>query len=299
MVVQQEQREGSAHEQLRSLTPSAFVAELAALAESVHVIDAHQHVGSWRSFSSLLSTPSEGMTAETEARLREVASLRFAVNEVCLMPSVHHDGSAAEVRKANDDVLKQLSLSKLVTIGMFTLPLGNAEAAVAELQRCLGLGLRALTLHPRFAGKVLDHPVMWPILEALRGKGIPVFMHCLAESTLEALWRLERLAEAFPEIVFVAADALSSPSAAQWAIHVGRHRPNILFDTAVLCPLPTIIQTLCEQLGSNRLVYGSDLYVDPPIYFFPAALYEILATPVSLDDKRLILGGNIKRLFAG
>ena len=272
-----------------------FMSQLADQLDQLEVVDAHTHVGSWRAFSSYLDDH-PGLTVKEETALRAEYLDRFGADQVFLLPSVHHSGGLGDVRIANDAVLRQRDASPRVAAGFFGVGLDDINESLTEMERCIDAGLVGLTLHHRFAGKVIDHPIMWPVLEALREAGLPALIHCLAESTLEALWRLERLAADFPEVTFVALGALSSPSSIQWAIHVGRFHPNIWFDTAVLLPVGTMLESFCEEVGADRLIYGSDLYVDPPTYRFPFALFEILASDIGPEDKQAILGGNARRL---
>jgi predicted TIM-barrel fold metal-dependent hydrolase len=201
------------------------------------------------------------------------------------------------VRAANDEVVRLVAASDVLRAGIATVPLLNPDESIAELERAFASGLQGLTLHHRFAGKPLDTPIMWPILESLP-PGTPVFVHCLYESAFEATWRLERLARDFPGLTFVALMGMMSPTGAQWAVHTAEHYPNILFEVGSMTASGGLwVSAICERLGADRIVYGSDLYVDPPSYFFPGVLYELLALPLPLGDKRAILGGNAMRLL--
>lgn len=268
-------------------------------ARKFEVFDVHHHVGSWRSFAGGSESLAATMDALDEARLRETVMASLRIDKAYLLPSVHHDGSPEATRLANDAVREQLASSRFIAGGGLSLPIPDVDACLAELDRALSAGLWGIMFHHRFAGKVIDHGSMWPILEQASRLDVPVLVHCLAESTLEALWRLERLAEEFPDVAFLALDALSSPSNAQWSVQIARRRPNIWFDTAVMCPVPSLIGPFTEAVGPDRLVYGSDLYVDPPTYYFPGSLFEILAAPVDDATKRAILAGNARRLLFG
>ena len=70
--------------------------------------------------------------------------------------------------------------------------------SLAELERIKHeLKLEGVVWHSRFQGVALDHQLMRPLLRKVRElKLVPVF-HTNAESNLEAVWRLERLALEF------------------------------------------------------------------------------------------------------
>jgi predicted TIM-barrel fold metal-dependent hydrolase len=58
------------------------------------------------------------------------------------------------------------------------------------------------------------------------------------------------------------------------------------------------IEDFVRRHGSERLIFGTDLYVSPPTYHYPHVLHEILEAPtLSHADKQNILCDNAERLF--
>src|SRR5690606_13723689 len=139
--------------------------------------------------------------------------------------------------------------------------------------------LRGVVWHHRLQGTFIDHPAMHPLLKRMQELGLPAFVHTIAESGMEAFWRLEEIAAAFPDLPFVALDAFSGPGQSHWALSVARRRPNILLETGALISVGHTLDRCIGELGDERIIFGSDFYAHPPTYFHPAALYEILAAP--------------------
>jgi len=62
-------------------------------------------------------------------------------------------------------------------IGSFCLPLGNVDAAIAELERALSLGLRVANLPAQHRGEYLGNPRFEPLWAAIEDRGVIAFIH--------------------------------------------------------------------------------------------------------------------------
>jgi predicted TIM-barrel fold metal-dependent hydrolase len=142
----------------------------------------------------------------------------------------------------------------------------------------------------------VDHQLMRPLLKKVSELGLVPLIHTNAESNLEAVWRLERLALEFPEITFVSMDALTTNTNSQLALDVAKRTSNILFDTAHVRSSGYVRQFV-EAVGSHRLAFGSLFYSYPASYEHCATLDEIKAAQISDQDKANILSLNARRLF--
>lgn len=126
--------------------------------------------------------------------------------------------------------------------------------------------------------------------------GLVPLIHTNAESNLEAVWRLERLAVEFPQLTFVSLDALTTNTNSQLVLDIAKRTKNILFDTAHVRGAGYIKQFV-EAAGSERLLFGSLFYSHPASYEHCASLEEIKEAKISDEDKANILARNTKRLF--
>jgi hypothetical protein len=175
-------------------------------------------------------------------------------------------------------------------------PLHGARS-LGELERMKReLRLEGVVWHNRFQGVAIDHQLMRPLLKKVSELGLVPLVHTNAESNMEAVWRLERLAREFPELTFVSMDALTTNVNSQLVLDIARRTPNILFDTAHVRGA-AYIRTFVETVGSQRLVFGSLFYSHPASYEHCATIEEVTGAKISDQDMANILSRNAKRLF--
>lgn len=173
----------------------------------------------------------------------------------------------------------------------------HGSRSLGELERIKHeLKLQGVVWHHRFQGLAVDHALMRPLLKKIGELGLVPLIHTNAESNLEAVWRLERLALEFPELTFVSLDALTTNANSQLVLDIAKRTQNILFDTAH-CKGAGYIKNFVEAAGSQRLLFGSLFYSHPASYEHCHTLAEIQAAKISEQDKANILALNTKRLF--
>ena len=169
--------------------------------------------------------------------------------------------------------------------------------SIAELERMKHeLHLEGVVWHNRFQGVAIDHQLMRPLLKKVSELQLVPLVHSNAESNMEAVWRLERLALEFPEITFVSMDALTTNVNSQLALDIAKRTHNILFDTAHVRGSGHVRQFV-ETVGSRRLIFGSLFYSYPASYEHCATLHEIKEARITDEDKANILSLNAKSLF--
>jgi predicted TIM-barrel fold metal-dependent hydrolase len=175
-------------------------------------------------------------------------------------------------------------------------PLHGARS-LGELERMKHeLHLEGVVWHNRFQGVAVDHQLMRPLLKKVSELGLVPIVHTNAESNLEAVWRLERLALEFSELIFVSLDALTTNVNSQLVLDIAKRTSNILFDTAHVRS-SSYVRQFVETVGSHRLVFGSLFYSHPASYEHCATLEEVKAAKIGEEDKANILWLNAKRLF--
>lgn len=265
------------------------------------IFDLHHHVGSLDA-AMRASGSDGGPLAEAADLERRLAYLdAHGIRQALVMPANGYaapDGIAA-TRRVNDAVARYRDRKP----DRFPAALGTVsplegDAALPEIDRCIReLGMRGIVWHHRFQGTVLDHPMMDSFLERVAAHRVPAFIHIIADSTLEAPWRLELLAERHRAVTFVALDGFSSPDHAHWMPHIARRQPNIVFDTGVMISVAHLIESFVRQAGAQRLLLGTDFYAAPKLFNQPFPIYELLASDLSDEDCAQILGGNARRLL--
>jgi predicted TIM-barrel fold metal-dependent hydrolase len=263
-------------------------------------IDIHHHVGSLVLGDH--DDPTAGsVEADMEKRLRLMD--RYGITAAAILPSLQFERSHGErdVIKANDAAAayRDANPSRFpAAIGTVD-PLTGSAACEKEIYRAIQeLGMVGLTWHNRFQGLFLGDARMEPLIAQASDLGVPVYIHLFAESTMEAPWGLEKWAERFPEQTFVALDAFTSHTQAKYLMAIGRRCPNIIFETAGTFTLGRIVQEFVAEFGAERVVFGSDLYVNPQTWDTPSTLLEIRAAESIYPAARAqILAGNARRLL--
>lgn len=262
--------------------------------------DLHHHVGSL-GLGNAAATSTGGLEADMTKRLAVMD--RFEIDAAAVLPSLQFDRprGIADTLAANNAAAAYRDANPTrfpAAIGTVD-PLNGSEACAREISRVIhDLGMSGVTWHHRFQGLFLSDPRMEPLLEQTNDLGVPVFIHVFAESAMAPPWALEKWARRFPDQVFVALDALTSFTQSKTLLDVGRRCPNILFETAGTFPLGRIIQEFVAELGAHRVVFGSDLYVDPMTWDTPGPLFEIrLTDSLSEEEKQDVLVRNARRLL--
>lgn len=173
----------------------------------------------------------------------------------------------------------------------------HGSRSLGELERIkYELHLEGVVWHHRFQGLAIDHQLMRPLLKKVGELGLIPVVHTNAESNMEAVWRLERLALEFPELNFIALDALTTNVNSQLALDVAKRTPNILFDTAHVRSA-NYVRHFVQTVGSTRLAFGSVFYSYPASYEHCAVLEEVKAAQLSEEDLRNVLWRNARTLF--
>src|SRR5918992_5456259 len=105
----------------------------------------------------------------------------------------------------------------------------HGSRSLAELERIKNeLRLDGVVWHHRFQGLAIDNQLMRPLLKKVSELGLVPVIHSNAESNLEAVWRLERLAVEFPNLTFLSLDALTTNANSQLVLDIAKRTPNIL-----------------------------------------------------------------------
>lgn len=129
-----------------------------------------------------------GYVEHVEARRREPDELRedFRRAGVDLaVVSINQPGvlflepaeAAALARDANDELVQLVRDSGGSVEGLATLPWQHTDAAVAELERAVSVGLKGAMVCSNIAGAPLDAPRFDPTFEAAAARSFPLLLH--------------------------------------------------------------------------------------------------------------------------
>ena len=124
---------------------------------------------------------------------------------------------------------------------------------------------------------------------------VPV-IHAMTESADEALWKAAEVARAFPDVAMLVLDAFSTFEGTREAFVIAERCPNLLWDTSLSYNFD-FLEQFAQQLGAERVVFGTDLYSPPLGRRISHLVPQILESSLTDDDKAKILGGNARQLF--
>jgi len=232
--------------------------------------DCHGHLGGRSSHYYIPDGTLEQTVAEMD---------RLGVEKVCVFSFA---GVMSDEAFGNDIVAEAVRRYPERFVGFALLnPHRGRGAMLDELARCAKLGLRGIKLIPHYQG----YPEEGPLIDVACQ-----WAHDHQQIILNHGWgspaQIERLVCTYPDGCFVAGHATTA-----YAEVMKRH------ENLYVCSCPLLAPRACEELveaiGADRLLFGSDLQ-DLPIAW---GLGPILFARLSEEDKRLILGDNLRRIL--
>lgn len=264
------------------------------------IVDTHQHTGDITDALGFRGGIGKELSVQEDAERRVRAMDRYGVDWTVLQPCHAYekaDGILATMR-VNDTIAEY----RKVDPGKFRIIAGTVEPmhglrSMEELERMkYELKLDAVSWHHRFQGCFMDCRWTYELLRKMSELQLMPIVHCVNESSVEAPWRLQRLARDFPELTFLAHDALWSWGTSMQIMDTAMQTPNVIWEFGG--PTRVRVRQWVEQNGATNLCYSADLpYGAAHLVQEPHLRREIEAAPISDEDKANIFGGNIRRMF--
>jgi len=238
------------------------------------ILDAHCHVGEGMTYSRTAGELLREMDAQSVSGAVITAADRFIAvrnregNDLVLTAAAEHPDRLFAFAAAN--------------------PWYGGEA-VEELERAFGLGALGLKLHPVLQGFTLSDDIVLPLLELAVEQGKPVYVHTGTPISCTP-FQLTELAMRYPRGTFIMGHAAYADF---WndVVHSVSCVPNIFVETSQ--HLASVIRTLVEQIGADRVVYGSD----SPLASMAVEIEKITRYVRRAGDLELILGANLRRIL--
>ena len=263
-------------------------------APPVPIIDVHQHVGDLHPQSWQTASWRAADQTERAAYLSSSGIDRCVIMPMASMTLVHTTRMYA---RANDVMHAYAGERPDLTFGWCaTVNPADADRAAFELQRSFVRGALGMSFHHRYLGMNLNDPRMLPLLEIAQGHQKLALMHVIAESEMEAPWRLFSLARRFPSLRFIALDGFSSPQQAAYLLDAAGDYPNVWYDTGVATAVAHGFEKFIETHGADRLMIGTDNYSGPRNFYTTFPIEELRAMGLPDEDLHKIAHLNIRRL---
>lgn len=139
---------------------------------------------------------------------------------------------------------------------------GAAELVRTAIQ---DWGFKGVKLHPLVHAFLPDDEVVHPIMDEARRARVPVLVHS-GHPPFSLPWSIGELAERYPDVPVVMLHMGHGHGIyIQAAIRVARRLDNVFLETSGM-PMHTKVKEAVEQVGEERVMYGSDIpFHDPAV----------------------------------
>jgi aminocarboxymuconate-semialdehyde decarboxylase len=119
---------------------------------------------------------------DPQVRINDYQKFNTQVQVVCTIPVMFSYWANAKDTKAlaeylNDDIAQLCNDYPQNYLGLGTLPMQDADEAIAELQRCKEIGLLGVQIGSNINDKNLSEPEFFPIFEAAQELGMAIMVH--------------------------------------------------------------------------------------------------------------------------
>lgn len=233
--------------------------------------DCHGHLGGTACHYHLPDCTLDGIVADMD---------RFGIEKVCVFSFTV---VFSDERFGNDLVAEAVRRYPDRFVGFTGLNLHRGrDEMLRELERCAKLGLRGIKLIPWYQDFPEEHPLLEVACQWAHERRQIILNHNWGASR-----QVERLVASFPKACFLTGHATSA-----YADIMMRHSNLFVCSCPVLGPGDC--ERLVQAIGADRLLFGSDLE-DLPIAW---GLGPILCARLTVEEKRLILGDNLRRILA-
>ncbi len=241
--------------------------------EKMTFYDVHGHLGEHNAHYHVPDARVEKVVADLH---------HYGLDKVCVFS---FSGVYSDEQFGNDIIAGAAKTYPDSFVG-FTLlnPLRGKEEMVKELERTNKKGLRGIKLIPTYHGYPVDGDLLEVACQWAHQHRQIIINHDWGSAA-----HIEALVSKYPNACFVAGHSYRFKEYRD----VFKKYPNLF-----ICSCPLLTPGACEEMvqvvGADRLMFGSDL-LDLPIGW---GLGPILFARIGADEKRLILGDNLRKVLS-
>ncbi len=249
----------------------------------------------WDIHSHLHSVPGDTPEKRMEVLIR--CADRLGIERLILSQGYSSElhPTADLIRVENDRVMLAVRRFPQRAYGSVYLSPSFLDFSLREFDRCVRAG-PMIGIGELEADKRCNAPELDPIVERAVSMKVPILQHTwlkldgneVGESTP---YDLVELAKRHPDANFVCAH-----TGGDWerGIRIIREAKNIAAEVAGFDPTSGVLEMAVRELGPERVVYGSDVGGRS----FASQLAKVMGADIPESAKELVLGGNLRRLFA-
>jgi len=247
------------------------------------VIDCHGHLGRWGPFyvprctaADIIATMDRlGITAIVASAHRAIGPDFVVGNEHAAQAAQEHRGHFFFYAAVN--------------------PNYRREGITAELERrAREPGFVGVKLHPdvhRQPANADGYVAAW---EFAHDRALPVLSHTWHGSQFDPPGMFRDLAKTYNRATIILGHSGGSPAGNKESAQVARECENVFLDICGSQHHYRSLESLVEQVGAERVLFGTDLpFIDPR-----PQLGRVLMSRLSDEQKRAILGLNALRIFS-
>jgi predicted TIM-barrel fold metal-dependent hydrolase len=204
------------------------------------------------------------------------------------------DPTAGELRRQNDQVLQALSHWHHRAFGFAYVSPNHVDASLREIDRCIRDG--TMVGIKLWVARRCDDRAIDPLIARAGELKAVIFQHTWSkvggnlpgESSPEDLAALASRHSTIPLIC--------GHTGGNWerGIRVVRAFPSVSVDLAGSDPTAGFVEMAVRELGVRRIIYGSDVGGRS----FASQLAKVHSATISEEDRRWILGGNLRAMLA-
>ena len=237
-----------------------------------------------------------GQTPAARAAFLLSVADRVGIEKLCVhlgMTLGVQDPPPEQLTRDNDAVMKAIEAGKGRILGYVYLNPNHLEFSLKELDRCVRDGpMVGVKLHVSLR---CDAPQLDPILRRATELKAVVYQHTWLKTAGNDAGEsspadVVELSSRHPEAALICGH-----SGGNWELGIRTLRKHRRIPMAVEGYDPTAgaVEMAVRELGAERVIYGSDVTGRS----FASQLAKVVGADIPDDAKRLILGGNLRRLL--
>jgi len=160
-------------------------------------------------------------------------------------------------------------------------------------------GCVCIKIHPSWHQIYADDEVYDVIWQFAREHHKPIVSHTWVVSDYNPTQKFstpERFVaylEKYPDVQLVMGHGGGRFTGHKLAVEIAKTHPNVMLDTSGDVNAYGLIRYQVENLGAERIFFGSDTNMMDP----RGTMGKVLAADISIEQKKMILGGNAIRFF--
>jgi predicted TIM-barrel fold metal-dependent hydrolase len=245
--------------------------------EDEFILDGHMHVGRVAKFHSVGARPEE-----------IVSKMDLLGINLGAVSCLSGNGDYQRCNRYVSEVAQEFPGRFL---GWIMLNPNYPEGWREEIETCWSLGcFKGIKLHPEINRYPIDGLFNREVYDYAAEKGCPVLIHTWG---VDDILLFDGLAEEHPDTAFILGHSGGEAPAVMEAVRQAKKHENLYLDTTCTWMYGGLIEIMVEEVGSKRILYGSDAVWNS----MEAALGRIIFACLSDEEKRDIIGLNMKRLL--